>query len=176
MPPLSTFDNNHAPIAFIWEPDHSYSTTAYSTTEGPLSPKAQQKSVTFNQTVSVRKTLHINNYSNDEVFACWYNDDEFKAIRKGVKFAVSLLKDGLLEEDTEYHCQRGLELHTRKGANRRLQNKRAARGAVLIEQELQWEAGVYDPEYIAMKCMEYSSSLQATAHEIGLKDQLDAMP
>jgi hypothetical protein len=175
MPPLSTFDN-HA-IAFDWEPDHSCCpTTSYSTTKGILSPKAQQKSVTFSQSVSVRKTLHINNYADDEVQACWYDDDECKAIRTDIKFAVSLLNDGLLEEDNEYNCQRGLELHTRKGADRRLQNKRTLREAVLTEQELQWEEGMYDPEYLAMVSMDYSSASQATAYAIGLKDHqlLDA--
>jgi hypothetical protein len=105
MPPLSTFDDKHAPrIAFVWKllvaDQHSYSTTASTTktTKGPpllAAPKAQQKSVIFNQTVSVRTTLHIHNYSDDEVQACWYNRAEFKAIRKDVKFTVSLLKDGL---------------------------------------------------------------------------------
>jgi hypothetical protein len=174
MPPLSSFDN-HA-IALDWEPGPSYSTTSCSTTKGPLAPtKAQQQGVTFKQTVSVRKALHINDFSDSEIQAFWYDDDEFKAMRKDVKAALSMLNDGMLEEDNEYHCQRGLEPHTKKGLARRRQNKRAVREAVLTEQELQWEEDdVYDPEYIATVSMDVSSSSQATAHALGLKDQLDA--
>jgi hypothetical protein len=172
---LSTSDNNA--ITLDCEPDHSYSTNSYSAEKRPLAlTKVQEKGVTFAQSVSIRKALHIHNYSDDEVQACWYDVDERKAIRNNVKFAVGLLMDGMLEEDNECHCQRGLEVHTQKGAERRLLNKCAAREAVLTEQELQWEDHVYDPAYIAMLCIDCSSSAQATAHAIGLKDQLDAIP
>jgi hypothetical protein len=161
-----------------WEPDHSYSTASHSPTKGPLSPsKRQQKRVMFDTRVNVRKALHIYDYSDYEVQVCWYDVDENKAIRKDAKFAVSLLKDGKLEEDNECYCRRGLELHTQTSAgDRRLQNKRDAREAVLTEQELQWEEYVDDPGYIAMLCIDYSSSSIAIAHATGLRDQLDAMP
>ena len=98
MPTLSTFDNHT--IALDWEPDPSYSTTCCSTTKGLLSlTKVQHQGVTFNQSVSVRKTLHINNFSDSEVQAFWYDDDELKAMRKDVRVALSMLKDGMLEED-----------------------------------------------------------------------------
>jgi hypothetical protein len=172
--PLSTTiaANHHAHILDLEHYEHAYSSKTQ--TKQLLAPKAK-RTVAFAPTVTGNTTLHVNDYSNDEIQSCWFNDVEYKAIKKDIRFAAKLLTDnnGLLGKDDEHDCQRGLEMHTRKGAHRRLQNKLVARQAVLDEQNLQWEEGVYDPEYLAMVYQVVSSSCQATARDIALKDQLD---
>jgi hypothetical protein len=167
MPPLSTFDNHDA-HAQVWEQDHSYSTCTKKT---QLAPKPK-RTISFGKSVMVRQTLHINSYSDDEIQACWFGDDDLQAIKKDVRYDISMLTDGL---DNEKYCRRGLEMHFRKGGRRRQQNKSAAIKAVLDEQELQWENDVYDPEYLATVYQAISSYCQTTARAIALKDRLDAM-
>jgi hypothetical protein len=168
MPPLSTFDNN-----ISWEPEHSYPQTP-NTTKAPLNPKPR-RTIAFSQTVSVRTTLHVSNYTDDEFDACWYNDYEFDMIRKEMRYVLTLLKNGMLEQDTEQYCRRGLECHTPEVALQRLKNRTAVREAVLDEQDFQWEEGIWDPELFARACKAACPTSQANAHAIALEDQLDAM-
>jgi hypothetical protein len=123
MPPLSAFDNhcNHQHVHELdLEHEHSYSSKTQK--KQPLAPKPK-RTVAFAPTVTGRPTIHVNDYSDDEIQTCWFNDDEFKAIKKDVRFAAKLLtNDGLLEKCDEHNFQRGIEMHTRKGAHRRLQN------------------------------------------------------
>jgi hypothetical protein len=172
MPPLSTFDNNADVIS--WEPEHSHPPTP-NTTKAPFSPKPR-RTVAFSQTVSARTTLHVNNYTDDEIDACWYDDCEKEMMRKEVRSVVTLLKNGMLEQDTEQYCRRGgLECHTQEVALQRLKNRTAVLEAVLEEQEFQREEGIWEPWYIARAYKAASPTSQANAHAIALKDQLDAM-
>jgi hypothetical protein len=43
------------------------------------------KSVTFSSTVRVRRTLHRNNFSEDEIEAYWFSGKEFKRMRREVQ-------------------------------------------------------------------------------------------
>jgi hypothetical protein len=120
--------------------------------------------------------MHINNYSDDEVDACWYNDYEFDMMRKNVRSAAKLLQNGMLEQDAaDKCCRRGVEHLERKVTLQRQRNRLASTLAVLEEQELQWEEGICEPEYIARVCKAISASSQASAHAIALKDELDAI-
>jgi hypothetical protein len=173
MPPSSTFDNNTAVISF--EPEHSYFPSP-NATKAPLNPPEPRRTVAFSQTVSIRKTMHVNNYSDDEVDACWYSAYEFDRMRKDVRFAAKLLQNGMLEQDTaDKCCRRGVEHLERKVKLQRIRNRSAASDAVFEEQELQREEGICEPEYIARVYKPPSASSQASAHAIALKDEIDAM-
>jgi hypothetical protein len=116
--------------------------------------------------------LHVDNYSDDEIEASWYDHFELKLIRRKIRFA------NRLEQDSESCCRRGAEglVHVaRNVAVQRRKNRSAALEAVLDEQELQWEEGICDPGYIATAYKEANASSQASARAIALINQLDAM-
>jgi hypothetical protein len=120
--------------------------------------------------------LHINDYTDNEVDACWYDDYENEMMQKEMLSVVTLLKNGMLEHDTEQNCRRGLlECHTPEVALQRLKNRTAVREAVHEEQEFQWDEGIWEPEYIARAYKAASPTSQANAHDIALQDQLDAI-
>ena len=92
--------------------------------------KTTKKSVTFSESVKVKKTIHINNYTDDEIDACWYSDEECQMTRSDVKYAIQLVGNGLLEQDTEQYSRRGVECKTRENQLRRKQLRMAAWYAV----------------------------------------------
>jgi hypothetical protein len=174
IPPLSTFDKNNTAVMSFEPPEHSYSPSP-NEKKTPAKPEPR-RTVAFSHTVSVRKTMHVDNYSDDEFDACWYNNYEFDMMRKKVRYAAKLLQNGMLEQDTaDKCCPRGVEHLLRKVALKRIRKRVAARDAVLEEQELQWEEGICEPEYIARVYKVTSVSSQASAHAIALKDELDAI-
>lgn len=142
----------------------------------PNSSKQQQKkSVQFNTRVRIRKTLHINNYSDDEIEEAWFSDEEFKNIRKDALFVAELIREG--HEISDQHCTRGIEMYTgSREARKRQQRKTAIRWALLNEISLQSEEGNIDYDYIAKLYAKASSSCVAKAHALALEDKVNALP
>lgn len=161
---------------------HSYSCDdAKASTNGPIAPKvsgpaAKKRSVTFFRRVAIRNTIHIMDYTDEEMDSAFYCYEEIKAMRSDAKYVGALLRDGLLEQDTEEMCRRGVEHRTREGALRKYKHKSLTRQAVLEEQDIQWEEGVRDPELIASVYQSTGSTSAASfARAAALKDELDAM-
>lgn len=140
-------------------------------------------SVVFDERVRIRKTIHVNDFSDDEIDACWYSDSEFSEMKREVRFVVDLIEQGLLltmnnNEDycgnSQEYCSRGSECHVPDELRRRRKLKGAACAAILAEQALQSSEGSFDPDYIAEISMVGSFRSQAIAREAGLNDELAA--
>ena len=103
--------------------------------------------------------------------------NESKATRSDIKFAAKLLAGGYLNEDTQEHCQRGLEYQTTLGALRRNRVQVAACDAVLDEQEFQFHQcdAIIEPCLIAAAYQPISKSALEKARLIALQDERDAM-
>lgn len=164
------------------EPNHSFTAVktnmecSYEIPKCPQTPELREpKSIRFNETANCRHILHINDYTDEEIIACWHQRCEHKEIKKDVKFAVSLYEDGSLEEDTEDYCVRGLELHIPEIALRRSLIKQACLEATFSEQGLQWDENVDDPECLAVISQEYSALSQDLAKALAIQDQEDAV-
>jgi hypothetical protein len=108
---------------------------------------APRKSVYFSKVVKVARILHINDYTEQEIAACWYNYDECQATKDDVAQCASRILQQ--EDETEDFCRRGLEFRTPRGAKRRMGNKEIGRDAVLDVQEMQHKQNWHDPLYIA---------------------------
>jgi hypothetical protein len=156
-------------------------------------PPATRKLVTFNNSVRVSRTLHINSYSHVEIDACWYSQQEYNTIGDSARRVANLSEHDDEEElqvaqhhhypeqqrrhdeeETEEFCFRGVECFTRRGSRRRLKNKMSGRNAVLFEQGLQWEGGVCWPEDIAKGYKLAASEARANAIRVAGKDQVHA--
>jgi hypothetical protein len=145
----------------------------------PLSPgKRPQESrfVAFDERVRVRKTIHINNYSHDEVDATWYSKEELQAIKKDIRHVAKLIEDGLVTNrwGNDYSF-RGVDLHVPDAARRRTVDKSVHCEAVLMEQDLQVEVGSCDPESMASVSRRYSKKSAELAHKVALIDEIEAL-
>lgn len=138
------------------------------------------KRVDFNGRVKIRKTLHVSDYSDEEMLACWFSHEESKRFRQDALFIAQLAKDGHISsspenEDSPVHCLRGLEMYTGSNeAKRRQQRKAAVRWALLKEMDLQHEEGGCDANYIAELYNKASASCVAIARALALQDELSA--
>ena len=134
------------------------------------SMRNQRKFVSFNEDIAVRTTSTVSAYSDAEIQAYWFQNDEFRRIKKNVKFEAHLLEKDCLDDDSNMYCSRGLEPFTTAGTKRRTANMRRVLTLVLEEQELQREEGSNDPEYIA----EIYAACQAVARKNAEKNRLHA--
>ena len=110
----------------------------------------KSRSVSFFPGVSVRECLHINNYTDEEVYNTWYKKADFSRIKTSFIYIIQKLSDGSWEGDTENETARGLEYRTRQGSMARKVNKLNGLMIVLDEQESQWNRGINDDEAIAV--------------------------
>ena len=97
---------------------------------------ATKKSVSFSEQVKCRRTLHLNNYSEQEFSSAFMNSDELERIRRDFCETLSLIERGAVIDEEET-SRVGLEFYTRAGLARRKQNRFAAIDAVLEIQEIQ---------------------------------------
>jgi hypothetical protein len=116
--------------------------------ETSLEPKAE-RTVSFCATVNIRFSLHINDYTNYEVDNCWFAPGDYKEMKRETRYTVDLIERNIKFEE-EQCCRRGLERRTEEATAVRLAERAAATGAVLDEQDIQTDEGIYDPEMIAI--------------------------
>jgi hypothetical protein len=108
---------------------------------------APRKSVYFCEVVKVARILHINDYTEQEIAACWYNDDECQATKDDAAQCASRILEQ--QDETNDFCHRGLEFRTPLGAKQRMENKEIGWDAVFEVQEIQQEQSWHDPLYLA---------------------------
>jgi hypothetical protein len=126
------------------------------------------KSLTFAPKIRVRKIIHIDEFTDEEVSACYYHKEEFDRVRLELKATVQMFQVGELEKDTTHFTKRGTEHRTPDAVQRRNRNKQMAAEAVFDEQENQWADGVIDSEVLASIYQAASSHCQIAAHNIAL--------
>jgi hypothetical protein len=107
------------------------------------------KTVTFSQDVRIKRTLHKNNYTDEEFQSCWFNDTELRRCQNEMRVVVAMVEQGF-EIDEDKYCLQGLEFQTERGAALRMRSKLESMNAVLDEQDWQTTEGVFDPEKLAM--------------------------
>jgi hypothetical protein len=134
---------------------------------GPLSAKC----VSFSDRISAIAMIHINDYTQEEIDETWYQKEDYKNMRKGMKQSIKfMVKYGIVDDDLEF-CSRGLE--TVADAEYRRQDKNEAFAAVYNEQQLQRIEGSDLSELIAMLYSVYTFPCQQTAYMQGVRDAQD---
>lgn len=112
-------------------------------------------------------------YSEDEMDACWFRGGEYADITKSCCKEIRKLDNGTRLKGIKY-CSRGLESHTKQASICKSQNRRAAWDAVLVEQEEQVMLGVVDDDPIAQRYTDAASSCQLWAIRMAMHDQREA--
>lgn len=130
----------------------------------PLTPK-RKRSVKFSYVVAGRNLLHINDFSDAELEACWYAHADFRVFKKEILEIAKMIDQGLQVE-----CARGIEFYTVEGKTQRRNCRLDASIALFLEQERQDEKGCFDEEKLALSYREYTESCQSKAHTIGIAD------
>mmetsp|Transcript_131725 Transcript_131725/g.196287 ORF Transcript_131725/g.196287 Transcript_131725/m.196287 type:complete len:210 (+) Transcript_131725:413-1042(+) len=132
-------------------------------------------SVSFNDAVLCIDTLHVNDYTDEEVFRTWFTDQEYKEIKREIKLTVAMMENNSKTKSTftegVHFSSRGLEDKTTDRLSQKLEIRYFAMDDVLDEQDRQREAGICDPEALSIVYAEYSfvshmaAFLMATADE-----------
>jgi hypothetical protein len=116
----------------------------------PLVASAAPKpSISFNPNVLVNLTIHIDEYSEEEIAASWYCEDELKTIKSELTETLLLMANACIMPSSERLCSRGIESFTSKGQAIKKHRREEAREAVFDEQEYQFENDIFEPEMIA---------------------------
>jgi hypothetical protein len=132
---------------------HKVSSQGCSTTALPTQPlvvgvRNNKKKVSFAASARVKFAIHINEYTDDEVQATWYNKDETRAIHDEIHVTVQLVLSGKPIDKKELSF-RGLEFVTGEFLQQRSRNKAVARNAVLQEQVAQFYSGNKAPPWLS---------------------------
>jgi hypothetical protein len=128
-----------------------------------------ERSVSFSPYASLRETIHIDNYTNEEISACWYDSVELKMVKVDNKNTLLLMANVFFINDRI--CSRGLESYTQTGQASKRQHREDAIDAAIDEQDFQMDEGITDPEMIAEAYFERTRQSQAMARVMGLSDQ-----
>jgi hypothetical protein len=114
---------------------------------------------------------HIDDLSDEEVKATWYEHEDYEAIKKSI---IPLIRKMMKNEEvaeTNRQTTRGLEYRTRDGAIRRQTNKSRAMTVVLDEIDRQLEfAGYVNEEILRKVYQSVSKQCQDEAHDLALGD------
>jgi hypothetical protein len=138
----------------------------------------QKKGITFNNRVSVRRTIHISNFTDEEINACWYSSEDYSAIRKHIHKTVLLMQYGNTShvEDCPTFCRRGLEGYTSEGLEGRRRRCTNAKLAVFDEQDRQYDAfEESDDNKIGKVYQKRCRSSRDIATTVGLVDERVAL-
>ena len=132
---------------------------------------AAKRKVTFNQTVAVRRTLSIYDYTTSEIAATWYDENEREKIFKRCRKTLRKIESGKSKSGKQY-CVRGLEGHTTQGSILKKSNRSAAYISVLEKQDrCRNEAREIRVQAISDAYRRTSSSCQMWAQVVGNRDQ-----
>lgn len=130
-----------------------------------------RRRVVFNRDVYVQETIHVNDYTDDELDDTWYTRQDFKDQKAEFAVTVRLIATERYTGDDDFHCARGLEYRHREGAKARQTNKLKGLMSVLEEQERQQIAGEENDEMIALAYTHANFKCRHAAHAMGLYDE-----
>lgn len=133
----------------------------------------EKRGITFYPGVSVRECLHINDFTDEEIFNAWYKRGDFARIKQSFGPIVQKLTNGTWNGDTDQETARGLEFRFRDGAMKRKANKLNGLMAVLDEQERQWTRGYDNDEAISDAYVAVSLKCSFSARMLAAKDEAE---
>ena len=141
--------------------------------------KKSKKSVSFFQSVYVKNSLHINDYSDREVAATWYDSHEYAAMKVEIQDLLILLnnKGFFKNEDIPKDIAasiRGIEIRTPRRSRERNMNRKMATESVIYEQFCQREKDVYDDDALAKVYIAATRHCRDTAYIAAQKDMQSA--
>lgn len=130
------------------------------------------KSVRFTDKNEIFPIQHLDDMTDEEVFAIWYTSKEYSEIKQAYQVTIFMMESGETITGDD-HTSRGLEYRTQEGAWARYENKRDAYNAVLDEQDRQWKVDKDDYEKIRQIYLKHSTKCANAAIVRALQDERD---
>ena len=121
---------------------------------GRLTSITEDRTVRFQPTIQVHEVLHINEYTDDEVDATWYSEEETQSIKAeaselarkmNIRSTSSSPRSKGNKKMFDYDTIRGIEERSLERAQQLHYNRISALHAVLREQRNQNKQGTQDP-------------------------------
>jgi len=145
--------------------------------------KSKEKRVSFNDTLSVRATLHVFDMTDEEVANAWYLYSEISQIRTQAALDASICnktnatstRNPIIQQGEEEHTCRGLECCTEKCIRDRRSYRNQSIYTVLDEQDAQYINGIFDPQAIREVYIEKSTMSLLAAQKMGKNDAIIAI-
>ena len=134
----------------------------------------ESKKVRFSHSLQIHETLHVSNFTEEELDNTWYNICDVSRLRREEQQTLELLNSGNYRGDCDQHCARGLEKRVRKGALDRRHNREVARLTVLDEQDRQEYQLQDNPEAIAKAYIAACNYSMVVAYNVAVLDALYA--
>lgn len=129
------------------------------------------RTVRFAADVTVHSVISVEDYSEAELEACFYNKTDYKNFKRSSLITLKLNREG--ELDATKHCMRGLECRTREGAAAKKAAKNAAMAAAFQELLRQASEDVQDADILAQTLRQVTVSQQHQASIRGMCDELE---
>ncbi len=133
---------------------------------------ASKRRVDFSQQINMHPALHKKDMTREEREKYWCTKSEDKQCYVEAKKTVIMMMKGMSFDDVET-CSRGLESKTRDGLKKRVQNKKKAVNALLMEQKVQRLGGSINPEQLAEVVSKQTKDLAEYAAEVAVQDEQD---
>lgn len=177
MPPLSSIENVQSlsqsqSLPLELKPRLDLWSSPSCPTSWSLPSKKKRSVVRFAPSLEqVHEIEHINEFTPQEVQACWYNQEDFDRIRRSNNSVLAALETNrpLPQEESSF----GLETMTLSENMACQQRIRDAVRAVLDEQCDQLSfGGSLDPEYLALRYSAYSSYCKQAALLMGQRQSI----
>ena len=142
----------------------------------PLTTKSvNKKSVTFEPVCHVKKHIHVNDYTKEEIENTWYTRTENDRIREVMQLEVQLAEHGAMNDnDSPHFCLRSVESHMSKNVTVRMDLRIIVWDAILDEQELQYQEGSYNPKLYSQVVRKISKRCLQKAQKIAQLDEQEA--
>ena len=93
----------------------------------------ERKSVTFAANAKGRKTIHINNYTKEEITNCWFSSKEMREIKSDIRQTVAMLEQNQPIDEIRY-SRRGVDIYKKEVWVVRTERKKKAQKAVFKKQ------------------------------------------
>lgn len=172
-PETMSTDDSSKTTAKIFKPTSALKKKGRRWCDAPVNENPEKRRITFYPGVSVRECLHINDFTDEEVFNAWYKRSDFSRIKQTFQIIVQKLASGTYTGDTDHETCRGLEYRHREGAMKRKANKLNGLMAVLDEQERQWTRGYDDDVAISDAIVAVSLKCSFSARMVAAKDEAE---
>jgi hypothetical protein len=112
---------------------------------------AESRRLKFKEFVNIRPTLHISDYTDQEMSNTWYSRKEMKRIKRDISETAVHVSRGAYDGDDDYHCSRGIEVFCfREYALNRKTNKILGLKTVLDGQARHEILQIMDPETVRL--------------------------
>jgi hypothetical protein len=137
-------------------------------------PSKARKSVHFAPTMVIYETLALDDYTPQEVQACWWDSAEYASFRSTALVTIGLYRAGMLadeEQQQQQYCMRGIEGRLQETSQERYAARFSVNRAVFGEQYDQMCRGIRNPARIAELCQAVTWRSAVAAHEQALLDE-----